>query len=290
MNPINGNSPHAEAAVDDPEARRPIGEIFVELGFITAAELDAAFAEQVRTGARLGEILVEQGSLTRLDLATALADHWERHSDPQKGDAGLNPIGSGATTPEISIESDGSELRFDEAAAAQARISAAEAAVSELAARLERIEGRAVPEAVPPLTPTEVRLRRPLGQILVERGFISKQQLETALASQARSGARIGEILLEQGILTDLDLESALGEQASPPQTSDASSRTAAGPAVSLDNSPVIRAPAQGWSEEDRAVIAQLEERLRAHRTCSRWNGMGRGSRQRDARSSRRDR
>ena len=59
------------------QLRRPIGEIFVELGFITQGQLEGALAVQKTTGARIGEILVEQGSLTRLDLASALAEHWE---------------------------------------------------------------------------------------------------------------------------------------------------------------------------------------------------------------------
>ena len=57
--------------------RRRIGEIFVELGFVSTAQLEAALVEQRKTGARIGEILIEQGSLTRLDLASALAEHWE---------------------------------------------------------------------------------------------------------------------------------------------------------------------------------------------------------------------
>ena len=70
----------------DVRLRRPIGEIFVELGFITADQLEAALVVQRRTGARIGEILVEQGSLTRLDLASALAEHWEpRRSEPETG-------------------------------------------------------------------------------------------------------------------------------------------------------------------------------------------------------------
>ena len=56
--------------------RRPIGEIFVELGFINTDQLDSALDTQRETGARIGEILVEQGSLSRLDLASALAEQW----------------------------------------------------------------------------------------------------------------------------------------------------------------------------------------------------------------------
>ena len=62
------------------DARRPIGEIFVELGFISRAELQSALEVQRTTGGRIGEILVDQGSLTRIDLASALAEHWEPHA------------------------------------------------------------------------------------------------------------------------------------------------------------------------------------------------------------------
>ena len=41
--------------------------------------------------------------------------------------------------------------------------------------------------------------RRPIGQILVEKGEISEVDLEAALAQQERSGRRLGEILIEQG-------------------------------------------------------------------------------------------
>ena len=54
---------------------------------------------------------------------------------------------------------------------------------------------------VEPLTPAEVQIRRPLGEIFVELGFISGDQLEAALDTQRETGARIGEILVEQGSL-----------------------------------------------------------------------------------------
>ncbi len=61
---------------DQVQIRRPIGEIFVELGFVTAEQLESALAQQAQSGARIGEILVEQGSLSRLDLASALVEQW----------------------------------------------------------------------------------------------------------------------------------------------------------------------------------------------------------------------
>lgn len=54
--------------------RRPIGQILVEKKEISEVELQAALAEQERTGKRLGEILIESGQTSWLALARALAE------------------------------------------------------------------------------------------------------------------------------------------------------------------------------------------------------------------------
>ena len=53
---------------------RPIGELLVDAGVITRAELDEALAEQRKTGQRLGEILIETGRISWLALAQAIGD------------------------------------------------------------------------------------------------------------------------------------------------------------------------------------------------------------------------
>jgi hypothetical protein len=54
--------------------RRPVGQILVEQGEISEADLEAALAEQERSGRRLGEILIEQGRTSWLALARAIAE------------------------------------------------------------------------------------------------------------------------------------------------------------------------------------------------------------------------
>lgn len=54
--------------------RRPIGQILVEKGEISEADLQAALDEQERSGRRLGEILIEQGRTSWLALARAIAE------------------------------------------------------------------------------------------------------------------------------------------------------------------------------------------------------------------------
>jgi hypothetical protein len=55
--------------------------------------------------------------------------------------------------------------------------------------------------------------RRPIGEFLVERGLVTPQELEDALAQQRVSGKRLGEILVERGSITRMALASVLGEQ-----------------------------------------------------------------------------
>ena len=54
---------------------------------------------------------------------------------------------------------------------------------------------------------------RPLGQILVERGWLSADQLSEALAEQNRSGGRLGQVLVRLKLLDEVQLAEALSEQ-----------------------------------------------------------------------------
>jgi hypothetical protein len=54
--------------------RRPIGQILLEKEAITEANLEAALAEQERSGRRLGEILIESGHTSWLAIARAMAE------------------------------------------------------------------------------------------------------------------------------------------------------------------------------------------------------------------------
>ena len=84
----------------EPEAsKRPIGEIFVEKGFITSGQLEDALDEQKLSGRKLGEILVSQGKLSRLRLWDALEDQAASF-EPQKKE----PSGTGK--PSLRVVSD----------------------------------------------------------------------------------------------------------------------------------------------------------------------------------------
>ena len=54
---------------------------------------------------------------------------------------------------------------------------------------------------------------RPLGQLLVQRGLLTNDELEAALDEQERTSDLLGEILLRNGLLSKLALASSLHEQ-----------------------------------------------------------------------------
>jgi hypothetical protein len=56
--------------------------------------------------------------------------------------------------------------------------------------------------------------RRPLGQVLVRQGYVSDEDINRALAEQAKSGKLLGEILVDHGAVSPPVLSRALQEQA----------------------------------------------------------------------------
>lgn len=54
-------------------AKRKLGEVLVEQGALTPAQLETGLAAQQRTGGRLGTVLIAQGTLTDIALRDALA-------------------------------------------------------------------------------------------------------------------------------------------------------------------------------------------------------------------------
>ena len=54
---------------------------------------------------------------------------------------------------------------------------------------------------------------RRLGEIFVDRGFVSQEELEHALERQSQTGERLGEALVAQGVISKFELAGALAEQ-----------------------------------------------------------------------------
>ncbi|MCC6226147.1 MAG: Flp pilus assembly complex ATPase component TadA [Microthrixaceae bacterium] len=69
------------------------------------------------------------------------------------------------------------------------------------------------PNPAPDSTPSPEPARRRLGDILVDRGFVTDEQLGDALALQKTTNRRLGEVLLQEGLVTPAQLMEALADQ-----------------------------------------------------------------------------
>jgi predicted aminopeptidase len=58
-------------------AKRRLGDIFVDRGLITNEQLQEALDHQRETGTKLGEVLVELGFVTRVALAGVIVEQWD---------------------------------------------------------------------------------------------------------------------------------------------------------------------------------------------------------------------
>jgi hypothetical protein len=145
----------------------------------------------------LGALLVERGLLTEPVLERAIAE--QRRSGRLLGvilvESGY--VGGGDLA-RVLAEQHGVELR------------AGEAAASDAVRRIEHVS-RQAPTAT---SPAEDGLRRPLGVLLVEWGFLKQAELDGALAEQRqRPELRLGEILVNLGHLSGHELARALALQ-----------------------------------------------------------------------------
>jgi hypothetical protein len=61
--------------------------------------------------------------------------------------------------------------------------------------------------------PEDAASWRRLGDIFVDRGFVTQEELDQALARQRQTGERLGEALVAQGVISKFELAGALAEQ-----------------------------------------------------------------------------
>ncbi len=63
------------------------------------------------------------------------------------------------------------------------------------------------------MSPSKRVITKQLGELLIERGVITKEQLEKALATQKEEGGLIGQILVKLGFTTEEEIAQALTAQ-----------------------------------------------------------------------------
>jgi len=63
-----------------------------------------------------------------------------------------------------------------------------------------------------PASPPSAARRSRLGQLMIERGLVSGEELDEALAEQRSTGQRVGEALVARGVLSSVDLAMVLAD------------------------------------------------------------------------------
>ena len=163
-------------------------------------------------GARLGELLVSEGVLSPDELADAL--------DRQAGTWPRKPLGellitSGLVSPPLLVRllAQQCQLQLEEETgfgnglrrAIERRHTERAQPDEPAVATVEK-----VPAAESPTVSTGPRL---LGELLVVQRLLTPEQLEWALAEQAKSGRLLGEIVVQNGLVSMVALVNALVAQ-----------------------------------------------------------------------------
>lgn len=173
---------------------RPIGQILIELGYINQEQLDEALSEEKpQARSRIGELLVQDGLITEWQLSHALSLQFS----PSYAQKRLGQILVDLNyTDRESIESTVAKYFKPETPVAP------------------------VSDAPPVPSPTELPrsepVHQPLGQILLDKDFITQWQLDEALQVQQENAGEympLGDILIAHNYLSEEQLQRALAEQ-----------------------------------------------------------------------------
>lgn len=164
-------------------AKRLLGQVLVDGGFVSPSDLARALDEQNRTNEMLGEVLVRMGAADPDEVAAV-----------------------------VSIQSDLASLEDAVRSAAGVRRYLGELLVK---------AGRITPEELEEALSEQRRTGEKLGEILVRRGSVTAAQLDAVLAFQKCQGGeapssarlRLGEILVATGKITREQLEDVLARQ-----------------------------------------------------------------------------
>jgi hypothetical protein len=140
---------------------------------------------------RIGELLVLRGLLAEADVASALAE--QKRSGRRLGQILIDRGVISAAALDSTLAEQAGELQRERGFGAGLR----EAIV------VQREQG----------AQEQRRQRAPLGQVLRRQGYVSDEDINRALAEQAKSGKLIGEILVEQGIVSEPVISRALEAQ-----------------------------------------------------------------------------
>lgn len=200
-------------------AHRPIGEILVEMGYINRAQLEEALASQPRTeGSPIGQVLIKAGVIEEWQLSHALSlQYTPEHAHKRLGSL-LTELGYASREAiEQALEH---HYPHKQAAAPPAVPAVSTPPKNNQPPVSIPSLSSAASTPLPPLSsaPPSAPAPRsvPIGQVLLDKGYITQAQLDQALQHQnrlARDYKPLGDILVMMGSITQAQLQESLAAQ-----------------------------------------------------------------------------
>ncbi len=200
-----------------------LGKVLLEREAITKTALAAALQAQKDGSSkrRLGEILLERGEVTEKDLTAAVAAQYSRPVialDRTTPTAAALAVLDADTARELRVL----PIRLNERGLIFAAADVPDEATLSRLATIAGVDigfGLAIPSRLETAISRAYggtsggKGRALLGELLLEREWVSTSDLQQALHLQTDSGKRLGEVLIELGVLDERNLAGALSEQ-----------------------------------------------------------------------------
>lgn len=179
--------------------KSPIGQILVNGGFLSQNDLELALAEQGNTNELLGKVLVRMGVLDPTDLEAALSvqKYLNKPEDGVRLAAGVRKM-----LGDLLIQA--GHITENDLLLALAIQKRSGGRLGEVLLRMGLLNDRQLNcmlefQQAQANSNKSVPGPLKLGEIMLAKGYFSRQQLDDALARQSLSGKKLGEILLEEG-------------------------------------------------------------------------------------------
>jgi adsorption protein B len=210
----------AHAFPDEQQLRsfkRKLGDLLLENRLLSLACLTHAIEVQKQTGERLGDVLTRLGYVREEDLLPVLASQLQveaRRLDPQQvREPGFIPESAAREHLMVLVGTEGERLVIACADPASVKLKQWLGQNLRRPYRLALAARQNVLETIENLYGRARRPRLLLGELLLEAGIITPEQLSAALLEQKRTGRRLGEVLESLGLVSAQVVEQKLQEQ-----------------------------------------------------------------------------
>lgn len=199
------------------QERKKIGDILVEVGSITDEQLEESLEKQKTLSKKLGEILVDMGVVSESDIALAFSRQlgltFENLEDVHIDKNVLQMIPFELASRYLVLP-----LRYEKR---ELTITISNPLDSDTIDAIAFYTGKKINVVVS--TTIEIRKalerfynkkeRKLLGDILVEMGVVSKEDLDLCIESYKGSKVKFGDMLINEGLATEIDIQKALSVQ-----------------------------------------------------------------------------